>query len=154
MPVMTSSAPNLETLVQVRRAGVRSIHVERDLAVGAVSEGYVLTPQGQSVLARLLEHFRSETPSRAWTLTGPYGSGKSYFGLFVMNLLCRSLSTHSQSVSQLEAVEPLFADQARILAGPPEGQGWLPVPITGHRTSLQHAPAVDLNERFNRIYTI
>ncbi len=45
MLATTPSAPPLDALVQVRRAGVRSIHVERDLAVPAVSEGYVLTAQ-------------------------------------------------------------------------------------------------------------
>lgn len=135
--MLSSSSPSLDALVQIRRSGVRSIHIERDLAVTSVSQGYVLTAQGQNVLTRMLENLNSATPARAWTLTGPYGSGKSYFGLYVMNLLCRSLPTHEESMQQIAAVEPNLADRAQLVAGPSNNSGWLPVAITGYRATLQ-----------------
>lgn len=135
---MTSSGTKLDRLVQVRRAGVRSVHIERDLIVSAVAQGYVLTSQGRATLGRILDRFRGETPSRAWTLTGPYGSGKSYFSLFLMNLLSRSLPMHDYAVTQLAQVEPLFVNQIHDLTGPTASRGWLAVPITGYRTSLQN----------------
>lgn len=65
----------------------RSIRLERDYADTEALEGYTVTPQVRQVLARLEEGVRADGTERAFTLTGPYGSGKSAFTLFLARLL-------------------------------------------------------------------
>jgi hypothetical protein len=50
-------------------------------------EGYIVTPSGREILARFAAALRSQSPTRAWSLTGPYGSGKSAFALFAAEAL-------------------------------------------------------------------
>ena len=50
-------------------------------------EGYVLTVTAREILQRLITVLDHESTSKAWSLTGPYGSGKSAFALFAAKLL-------------------------------------------------------------------
>lgn len=137
MPDNAKTIP-LAEFVQVRQSGLRSINVEHDVARRAVAEGYTLTPQARSTLARMLNRLTEPgAPSRAWTLTGPYGSGKSYFSLFLMNLLCSQLPAHQQLTAQLERDDPLLSEQVAAYAQLGESKGFLPIPITGYRATLQ-----------------
>ena len=128
----------LPQVIQVRQSGLRSINVEQDIDKMAVAEGYTLTPQARSTLARMLSRLTEPgAPSRAWTLTGPYGSGKSYFSLFLMNLLCVQLPAHEQLTEQLERVDPILRQQMGTYAQSVASKGFLPIPITGYRATLQ-----------------
>jgi len=95
------SVHSLAAFVRIRQSGVRSVNVEQDLRQTKIAEGYVLTAQARRSMARILESVDSAAPQRAWTLTGPYGSGKSYFGLFLMNLLGVSSPAHLHTLEQL-----------------------------------------------------
>ncbi|MGB9826368.1 MAG: hypothetical protein ACPLRU_06820, partial [Desulfofundulus sp.] len=71
-------------------------------------------------------------------MTGPYGSGKSYFGLFVMSLLGATLPSHMSVMGQLHEADPLLAKRIQeFLKRNGGGPGLLPVPITGYRAPLQ-----------------
>jgi hypothetical protein len=78
---------SLEEVVRVSPRFTRSIALGRDFDRADALEGYILTPTGRIVLTRLVEALRGESPARAWSLTGPYGAGKSAFGLFLAQLL-------------------------------------------------------------------
>ncbi len=78
---MPDSETKLSSLVHVRPGSIRSIRVERDLEQSTLAEAYIFTAQARRTLARLMDGAEGLTRTRAWTLTGPYGSGKSYFGL-------------------------------------------------------------------------
>lgn len=128
----------LTQIVQVRQNGLRSINIEQDIDKATLGSGYTLTPQARSTLSRMLARFiEPGTPSRAWTLTGPYGSGKSYFSLFLMNLLCAHLPAHQPLTEQLAQVDPVLRQQIESYAQFSDSQGFLPIPITGYRASLQ-----------------
>src|SRR4029077_2892617 len=73
--------------VQVTGRFRRSINLERDAAHEDSLKGYVLTPSVKSSVDRLLAALQASGLDRAWTLTGPYGSGKSAFAVFLSNLL-------------------------------------------------------------------
>lgn len=127
----------LTQVIQVRQSGLRSINVEQDIDKTAVAEGYTLTPQARSTLARMLHRLTEPgAPSRAWTLTGPYGSGKSYFSLFLMNLLGAQLPAHERLTEQLEHVDPILRQQIATYAQLADSKGFLPIPITGYRATL------------------
>ena len=128
---------HIADVVRVRSRAVRSINVERDLGWAALAEGYVLTAQARGALARILDGTNEAAHTRAWTLTGPYGSGKSYFGLFAMDLVCAVLPGHEESLQLLTRVDPLLADRLVRFIQPATPRGLLPVPITGYRAPLQ-----------------
>ena len=65
----------------------RSVRLETDLEDVANLEGYTLTNHVLTVLGRIVEGLHWHNSERAWTLTGPYGSGKSAFALYLANLL-------------------------------------------------------------------
>lgn len=73
----------LDQVVTVSPRFNRSIALVRDFDRPDALEGYVLTPTGRGILARLVDALRDESPARAWSLTGPYGAGASAFALIV-----------------------------------------------------------------------
>lgn len=129
--------PTLASLVRVRPGGVRSISLESDLSRGAAADGYVLTEQARAVLGRMIDRFGSGHPTRAWTVTGPYGSGKSYFGLFLMNLLAARLPAHGAAGAMLRAEDRLLAEKVFRAGQLETTRGLLPIPITGYRAPIE-----------------
>ena len=51
------------------------------------SEHYIPTGRALEVLRRLVHSVQDPAAGRAWSLTGPYGAGKSSFALFLHTLL-------------------------------------------------------------------
>lgn len=136
---MPDSGTKLSSFIHVRASGIRSINIERDLLQPSLANEYVLTAQARRTLVRIVDGVEDLTRTRAWTLTGPYGSGKSYFGLFIMNLMSASLPAHQQVLSELRGADPLLAERVQQLVGLNGARGLLPVPITGYRAPLQEA---------------
>lgn len=76
----------LSQLFAVSRRYRRSIHVERDDLSLEALDGYQLTPVALKTLDRIISGLRDERGTRAWSLTGPYGSGKSSFAVYLAAL--------------------------------------------------------------------
>ncbi|MEM4724896.1 MAG: hypothetical protein QXP01_07785, partial [Candidatus Hadarchaeum sp.] len=74
-------------LVTITPRYTRSINVERDAHSEVALEGYIITPTAHATLIRITNGLSKDSGQRAWTVTGPYGSGKSAFALFLSNLL-------------------------------------------------------------------
>lgn len=136
---MPNPGTELSSFVYVRPSGIRSINIEHDVRQPVLANEYVFTAQARRTLARIVDGIEDLTRNRAWTLTGPYGSGKSYFGLFVMNLLSAALPAHSYTVMELQKADPPLAGRVQRLIGPNGSRGLLPIPITGYRAPLQEA---------------
>ncbi len=130
------STITLAHTVHVQQSIARSVNLERDIALPAVADSYVLTGQALRSLHRIAEQINSAAPVRAWTLTGPYGSGKSLFGLFLMNLLCATNTSHAHATAQLGNVDAALAEKLKISAGLERSHGLLAVPVSGYRASL------------------
>ncbi|WP_263408829.1 hypothetical protein [Terriglobus tenax] len=77
---------NLNELVSVAPRYARSVNLERDGFTDAAVDGYVITSTADLFLQRLGRALSGKGGHRAWTLTGPYGAGKSSFALFLANL--------------------------------------------------------------------
>lgn len=127
---------SISSILQIRQGGIRSVNVEQDLQNTTIVEGYVLTAQSRTCLGRILNRFNGLSSNRAWTLTGPYGSGKSYFSLFLMNLLCTSQPAHLHTTTLLRSVDNKLADYAYRQGRLDETRGLWPVPIAGYRSSF------------------
>ena len=77
----------LNELVTIAPRYTRSVNLERDIGDASAVTGYVLTPIGVDFLRRVQRVLTGAPGPRAWSITGPYGSGKSAFALFLANLL-------------------------------------------------------------------
>mgnify|MGYP000870227064 CR=1 FL=1 len=127
----------LTKVIRIRQSGVRSINVEADLQNNSLLNEYVFTGQSRSSLERMLVRFEGNSPARSWTLTGPYGSGKSYYGLFLMNLMGTAQPSHKNVLKQLKSVDEILANQVKHVLNHGSTLGLLPIPVTGFRASLQ-----------------
>lgn len=77
---MSPKAQSLASHIEVRQHYLRSAHLEHH--EGQTIEGYIPTGRALEVLHRVARSMASNDAGRAWSLTGPYGAGKSSFGLF------------------------------------------------------------------------
>ncbi len=136
MHTMTEQTfPSLANYVHIHQAAIRAIRLESDWHMPGVMSSYVLTAQARSSLERILAGLEGNHIARAWTLTGPYGSGKSYFGLFLMNLLGKTQPDHAVALRILAQLDEVLAQQVqdKYLDS---GQGFFPLPLTGYRAPL------------------
>lgn len=131
----------LTQLVSVSQRFMRSVSLSRDWGLDEALDGYLLTPSGQEALGRFAAALRRESTSRAWSLTGPYGSGKSAFALFAAQALCGEGDAGDQARTSLKQRAPALWS-AFFQRGGPLAKGRLcPVLITGARGSLEMALA-------------
>lgn len=79
-------AKHLGEVLILRRRFLRSVSLERDARNAAGLEGYIPTLSSQTALVRIDGALRDPS-SRAVTITGPYGTGKSAFALYLANKL-------------------------------------------------------------------
>lgn len=108
----------LSHFVRLRRRFRRSAHLASDAAREGSLQGYILTPQAHQALGRIVDGIADGDGNRAWTLTGPYGSGKSSFGVYLAGLLDGADERGSamsilrrQDEALSDAVESLSASQ-------------------------------------------
>ena len=139
---MTAEFLKLSDVVSVGSRFGRSVNLERDFDGQMPLEGYVLTTTARSSLHRLAQAQTDVSASRAWTLTGPYGSGKSAFALFAAKSLSSSSSDDVQLARTLikqqdkELWHSLFDRRRKNALG---HQGLCPVLVSGSREPINKA---------------
>ena len=126
----------LSKLFHVATRFHRSVHLERDFYTKDALDGYVLTITARETLGRVIAPLKNESTSKAWSLTGPYGSGKSAFALFTAKLLGDSeLETTQKALGLLERGDESLWHQF-IGLDLQEGKGFCPVLISGERSPI------------------
>ena len=78
---------SLAQRIRVKTCYTRSANVERDGGSVATVAAYCPTARGVALLEDVSAALGNENQPRAWSLIGPYGSGKSTFGVFLHALL-------------------------------------------------------------------
>jgi len=137
-----SDAPRLDRLVAVSPRFARSVSLVRDARRADALDGYILTPTGRDVLRRLADAVRGEGATRAWSLTGPYGSGKSAFALLVAQALAGEPALRHKVRSFLASAAPALYGRLFGAGGLPVKAGrFCPVLVTGSRQPLAQALA-------------
>ena len=131
----------LSELFQVTGRFRRSVHLERDFYAENALDGYVVTVTARETLRRLSDALTTnEKTSRAWSLTGPYGSGKSAFALFTAKLFGNSESPTTRDAHDLlkRADKSLWNQfrRGKWLSTEQEGKGFCPVLISGERAPI------------------
>ena len=110
--------------ISIGRRYVRAVEILRDLEDPQSLEGYVLTPSVRDGLRRVLGGLGKGSSHRAFRVTGPYGSGKSSFGL----LLARLFQEGTEGGPATKLVRDLLDGQ--------QVPAYRPIVMAGRRVSL------------------
>ena len=132
----------LSDLFQIKGRFQRSIHLERDFYTENALDGYILTVTARETLMRVVATLENERTSRAWALTGPYGSGKSAFALFTAKLLGTSdAPTTQHALELLKHSDVTLYKRFLSINGNREkaSVGFCPVLISGERVPISRS---------------
>jgi hypothetical protein len=117
---------SLRDLVEVKGSFHRSVRLNRDWEERGDLGDYLLTPTARELATRMASALEEPAGPRAWSVTGPYGSGKSAFALFLTDLLSHDPPQHPYG-------EILRRDLG--LTSP----SFLPILVVGQRASIKPA---------------
>ena len=95
------NSTSLLSLVEVGRRFQRAVNLDRDTGSPDALNGYLITPAVRRALSQITNGLDDADGDRAWSLVGPYGSGKSAFAVFLADLLSPSNSTATQAARKL-----------------------------------------------------
>ncbi|NJO84749.1 MAG: glycosyltransferase family 4 protein [Blastochloris sp.] len=131
--IQAHSSLSDETLNPMPLRYVRSVHLQRDFANERLGvRDYQVTPLVIQTTERIVAGLSPGSTARAFSLIGPYGSGKSAYGVFLAHYL------------QGNAISRQRLLQAHAVTGAPEGVTHdapmlLPLLISGNNASLRLA---------------
>ncbi len=116
--------------VHVNTHYTRSINLERDADSVEVVKAYIPTSRALKLFNRVSEGFTDKQAPRAWSLIGPYGSGKSSSSVFLSQLLSSpELATTKAAFKNLRSTAPEIAKPFHKEIS--NSNGYLKVLITG-----------------------
>ena len=105
-----SSPRYLSDVVTVSDRFAKSANVERDISQG-VFDSYRLTSRGADVLTQIAAGMQDASAGRAYSITGPYGTGKSSFAVFLAALLAEGTSSlYEAALEKLRVEDSKLAD--------------------------------------------
>ena len=119
--------PPLSDYVEVGRRFQRSVNLERDLENRSALQGYLLTPAVRRAMQQISAGLEAGSGERAWSLVGPYGSGKSAFAVFFADLVSPMKTPATRQAAEL-ATQSQNGERPRTRL--------YPVVLTGERGPL------------------
>lgn len=119
------SASKISDKIHVARRYVRAVDLARDYLDPGALDGYVLTPSARDAAVRLASGLSTSSSQRAFRIVGPYGSGKSSFGVFLSQLVSTGASSEARKLLS-EAVPEAAAAVTT----------WHPAVISGRRVGF------------------
>lgn len=97
----------LADVIAVRHRSVRAVNLDEDLRDPGVLAGYVPGAHVIDALRRIAIGLQDGPRTRAWSITGPYGSGKSSFAHVLCSLLAAKSDPTQRAASKLlRAADP------------------------------------------------
>jgi hypothetical protein len=121
---------SMQNKIQINTHYTRSVNLERDSSSISVVNAYIPTSRAIRTLERITSSFKLTQTPRAWSLIGPYGSGKSSFSVFLSHLLSNpNKSTTQVAYKVLDESSPELTDQFK--QHQQNSNGHLKVLITG-----------------------
>jgi hypothetical protein len=125
------------TLYDIFRVGERfqrSVNIAADYGNPQALDDYILTYLGRAVLSRIGRSLRANATGRAWSITGPYGAGKSAAILFLAEVLGYPVNDYARALLKSTAPE-LYEELCDQLPGLQSG-GFVIVPLAGSREPM------------------
>ncbi|MGP3733050.1 ATP-binding protein [Streptomyces sp. GDS52] len=129
-----SSAPQFPAGIELVGSQMRSTNLERDVA-DALHDPYV-GARAVDVLERIASALADQRRTRAWSFTGPYGSGKSTLSNFIDALLGRDAKRRSEAERILDEASPALAQRLAAARDAIASDGFLGGVATARRESL------------------
>lgn len=103
---------NMESIAHLDRHYTRSINLERDADSCDILSAYIPTSRALQTLDKIADAFQQKSMPRAWSLVGPYGSGKSSFAAFLAHLLeDQECKANVMAEQMLQQYSPKLADK-------------------------------------------
>ncbi|MBI2918284.1 MAG: hypothetical protein HYY01_09845 [Chloroflexi bacterium] len=128
---------SLNELYRIRARFRRSVNIAADFAAEESLRGYIVTPLTRDVLRRVVSGLRPESQQRAWSIIGPYGTGKSACALFLARCLGRPKDIWARKL--LRAADgQLYDDVCASIPGYADG-GFFVTLLVGSRAPLADA---------------
>lgn len=128
---------SLKKKISVNTHYTRSINLERDADSIDVIKAYIPTSRALRTLSKIADTFHERQTPRAWSLVGPYGSGKSSFLVFLAQLLSHPEGLATKTASRvLGSTEKSLA--TRFSESNRGKNGYLKVLVTGAPEPLGH----------------
>lgn len=148
-----SKAHSLDQIVSVKSRFTRSMSLVRDFSSADAMQGYILTPVGRDVLDRFLHALSGSSSTRAWSLTGPYGTGKSSFALFAAQLLAGDPDIRNRARALLRSQDRALSDRLTDRESPlaKKAARFCPILVSGSRQPLEKALADALAKALRRL---
>ncbi|MEW5819219.1 MAG: hypothetical protein AB1782_03430 [Cyanobacteriota bacterium] len=114
----------LSDIFDINVSYCRSINLKRDIEDSeSFLNNYILTNTAKSIIKRISQTINSPNYPKSFCLTGPYGTGKSSFALFLANIFLNF------DFSRLEDKEKAVFS----------ANGYYPIIVSGAREPIQHA---------------
>ena len=120
LPPSNPGESPLDEMVRVSGRFHRSVHLPGDWRNARRPADYFATPALSDIAAQILGELEYREGCRAWTLTGPYGTGKSAFALFLADLLSSTVPPHpvaralrARHLGDAEPMQPLLLQAER-----------------------------------------
>ena len=131
----------LASCVSINSRFIRSVRLDADLGRHDILESFVLQPSATAALETLARQI-NETQQRAFTWTGPYGSGKSSLALALCSLVhedskVRSLARTAVRVERGSSISRAFDAGAT--------GNWVVIPLVGKRAPITEELAATLD---------
>jgi len=111
--------------VRAKTCYTRSANIERDSGSVATVAAYCPTARGVALLEDVGAALGKDNQPRAWSLIGPYGSGKSTFGVFLHALL------GAKEAASMEAKKVLGKQSRPLATRFRREKAWCRVVLTG-----------------------
>ena len=90
---------SMQEKIKINTHYTRSVNLERDAESIDVINAYIPTSRALKLFGRISDGFTNKQAPRAWSIIGPYGSGKSS---------CQSFSSHLLSSPDLDTTCLLY----------------------------------------------
>jgi len=115
---------------------LRSVNLFNDWKRSESFAGYIITPNVAEAIEQLNNGLFQKNGQRAFTLIGPYGTGKSAFAVFLCQLLAQRNAGHSDAISLLGTAFPKLSKQMGKINKDKGDKGFLPIAVTARRRPI------------------
>ena len=137
--------------VTVNSHYTRSINLTRDADSTSIMESYIPTSRALKTLKHMSDALLQKEAPRAWSLVGPYGSGKSSFAVFLSHLLSSEKNPARKAAYQvLSKSSKELASAYNSLVS--DNAGYCIVLLTGSPDSLSKSLVSALSHSANTIW--
>lgn len=128
----------LSEWIRVKRRYMRSVNIERDYKLADSLQGYILTPRVVETLEQIVEAYTTSAQSRAWTITGVYGTGKSAFADLLSAMVAPASSSVRKQARRLVLSDGRAAKTGDVLDRQVGDDGMVRALVAARREPVAH----------------